>query len=238
MIEAAFGTAEAFFNPAATGLIPQTVPEGELQQANAATSIVQNASELVGPAIATALVLGLGAGWAFAVDALTFVVSALLLARVRPRSRGERAARQRAAAPSCAIGWQELRSRQWAWVVIVATSLALLLALAPYLTLGPTSPRTSLRQHRRVRRADGGARRRARCSARSPGCAGGRATRSASRWLGRDLAAGVRAVRARAAAGGRSAPLFVLVGFGFSMFDVSWDTDAAGARSRRTRCRA
>ena len=35
-IEAAFGTAEAFFNPAATGLIPQTVPDGELQQANAA----------------------------------------------------------------------------------------------------------------------------------------------------------------------------------------------------------
>ena len=96
-IEAAFGTAEAFFNPAATGLIPQTVPDAELQQANAAMSIVQNASELLGPAVATALVLGLGAGWAFAVDALTFVISALLLARVRPRSRGERAARQRAA---------------------------------------------------------------------------------------------------------------------------------------------
>ena len=90
VIEAAFGTAEAFFNPAATGLIPQTVPEDELQQANAATSVVHNASELVGPALATALVLGLGAGWAFAVDALTFVVRALLLARVRPRARGER----------------------------------------------------------------------------------------------------------------------------------------------------
>ena len=68
-IEAAFGTAEAFFNPAATGLIPQTVPEDELQQANAASSVVHNAGELVGPAIATALVLG--AGWAFAFDALT-----------------------------------------------------------------------------------------------------------------------------------------------------------------------
>ena len=35
VIEAAFGTAEAFFNPAVTGLVPQTVPEGEVQQANA-----------------------------------------------------------------------------------------------------------------------------------------------------------------------------------------------------------
>ena len=40
VIEAAFGTAEAFFRPAATGLMPQTVPEDELQQANAATSVV------------------------------------------------------------------------------------------------------------------------------------------------------------------------------------------------------
>ena len=102
VIEAGFGTAEAFFNPAATGLIPQTVPEDELQQANAATSVVDNAGELVGPAIATALVLGLGAGWAFAFDALTFVVSALLLARMRPRARGERAARQRAAGGAAA----------------------------------------------------------------------------------------------------------------------------------------
>ena len=141
VIEAAFGTAEAFFNPAVTGLVPQTVPEDELQQANAANSIVSNAAELVGPAIATALVLGLGAGWAFAVDALTFVVSALLLARLRPRSRGERAPRQRMSADLRA-GWRELRSRQWAWVVIAATSVALLVALGPYFTLGPTS-RTS-----------------------------------------------------------------------------------------------
>ncbi len=54
VIEAGFGTAEAFFNPAVTGLVPQTVPEGEVQQANAATSVVSNAAELIGPAIATA----------------------------------------------------------------------------------------------------------------------------------------------------------------------------------------
>ncbi len=136
-IEAAFGTAEAFFNPASTGLVPQTVPEGELQQANAANSIVSNAAELIGPAIATALVLGLGAAWAFAFDAATFVFSALLLARLRPRARGERAPRQRLA-DELRAGWRELRSRQWAWVVIASTSVALLVALGPYFTLGPT----------------------------------------------------------------------------------------------------
>jgi len=112
LIELAFGTAEAFFRPAYTGLVPQTVPETELQQANAANGFVLNASEFVGPALATALVIGLGAGWAFAVDAATFLVSAAFLVRVRPRPRGEVAPRQRILA-ELRVGWLEVRSRQW-----------------------------------------------------------------------------------------------------------------------------
>src|SRR5918994_965197 len=63
VIEACFGTAEAFYRPAFTGLVPQTVPEDEI--------------------------LGVGAGWAFALDAATFLVSAAFLVRLRPRKRGE-----------------------------------------------------------------------------------------------------------------------------------------------------
>jgi MFS family permease len=222
LIEAGFGTAEAFFSPAATGLIPQTVPEEDLQQANAAVSVVQNASELVGPALATALVLGLGAGWAFAVDALTFVVSALLLARVRPRSRGERAERQPLRA-ELAIGWRELRSRQWAWVVIAATSLALLLALAPFVTLGPTvadEEYGSAGTYGAIMVALGGGtvigslvglRWRPRYPIRFAMAWGTTWPPAIATFaLGPPLWVVV--------------PLFVLVGFGFAMFDVSWDT--------------
>jgi MFS family permease len=221
-IEAGFGTAEAFFNPAATGLIPQTVPDDEVQPANAAISVVGNASELVGPAIATALVLGLGAGWAFAFDALTFVVSALLLARLRPRARGERAPRQPLRA-ELLVGWQEVVRRQWVWVVIAATSLALLLSLAPFLTLGPTVAEDEY----------GGA-----------GVYGvlmvalGAGTVIGSlaglRWRPRypirfAMAWGAIwppafVVFALAPPLWVIVPLFVLVGFGFAMFDVSWDT--------------
>jgi MFS family permease len=66
VIEALFGTAEAFFKPALTGLVPQTVPEEEIQPARAATAALETVAEFLGPALATALVLGLGAGWAFA----------------------------------------------------------------------------------------------------------------------------------------------------------------------------
>ena len=72
VIEAVFGAAEAFFRPAYTGLMPQTVPEELLQEANAATALVNTMAEFAGPALATALVLGIGAGWAFALDARRF----------------------------------------------------------------------------------------------------------------------------------------------------------------------
>src|SRR5215207_5400469 len=88
VIEALFGAAEAFFRPAYTGLVPQTVPEGRIQDAKAATGALETVAEFAGPALATALVLGLGAGWAFALDALTFLVSAAFLLPVRPRERG------------------------------------------------------------------------------------------------------------------------------------------------------
>ena len=73
VIEMLFGTAEAFFRPAANGLLPQTVPEEDIQQATAITTMSNNIAEFAGPALATVLVLGAGAGWAFALDAATFV---------------------------------------------------------------------------------------------------------------------------------------------------------------------
>ena len=91
-IEACFGAAQAFFQPAYSGLIPQTVPEPLIQEARALTESMANLAFLLGPALATVLVLGVGAGETFAFDASTFVLSALLLARVHPRPRGESAA--------------------------------------------------------------------------------------------------------------------------------------------------
>jgi MFS family permease len=225
LIEAGFGTAQAFFNPAFTGLVPQTVPEDEFMQANAANTIVWNVAELVGPAIATALVLGLGAGWAFTIDALTFVISAALLARVRPRSRGERVP-PGALLADLRVGWHEVRSRQWVWVVLVATSLALLLALAPYMTLGPTIAEDRYG---------------------STGVYGALAVAlGVGTLLGSLVALRLRPrypIRFAMAWGALwppmfvlfalgpplflLMPLFVLMGFGLSMFDVAWDTTLA-----------
>ena len=136
VIEAVFGSAEAFFRPAYTGLVPQTVPEDEVQEANALSAASFNAAELLGPALATALVVGVGAGYAFALDAATFLLSAGLMLLVRPRPRGAPERRQ-TMLRELAEGYHQVRSRAWVWVTIAVFSLSLMLGLAPYFVLGP-----------------------------------------------------------------------------------------------------
>jgi MFS family permease len=146
-IEALFGTAEAFFRPAANGLLPQTVPEEEIQQANALSSLSNNIGEFAGPALATALVLGLGAGCAFALDAATFLLSAALLSRVRPRRRAVAPSPSTEQAPGLPPeeapaaagvwadirdGFREVRSRDWVWATLAAFCVALFTGLAPW----------------------------------------------------------------------------------------------------------
>jgi MFS family permease len=146
VIEALFGSAEAFFRPAATGLLPQTVPEAEIQRANALSTLSNNVAEFAGPALATVLVLGLGAGWAFALDAVTFLLSAAFLTRVRPRRRGAQAT---AIPPPARVtvwaemreGSREVRSRVWVWGTLAAFCVAVFTGLAPWFVLGPVVAR-------------------------------------------------------------------------------------------------
>jgi predicted MFS family arabinose efflux permease len=136
VIEALFGAARAFFQPAYTGLVPQTIPEELVQDARALSASTENLAILLGPALGTALVLGVGAGEAFAFDAATFVLSALFLVRVHPRRRG--------AAPARATVWsdlhdgfREVRSRPWVWATIAAFTGAVLCCYAEWYSLAP-----------------------------------------------------------------------------------------------------
>jgi MFS family permease len=146
VIEALFGTAEAFFRPAATGVLPQTVPESEIQVANSMVAMFNNVAEFVGPALATVLVLGAGAGSAFALDAATFLLSAVFLTRGRPRRR-EAARAASGAEPAVTVwgaireGSAEVRSRAWVWGTLAAFCAALFTGLAPWFVLGPVVAR-------------------------------------------------------------------------------------------------
>ena len=137
VIEAVFGAAQAFFQPAYSGLVPQTVPESMVQDARAITETVEDLAFLIGPAIATGLVLGVGAWEAFAFDAATFVVSALLLAGVRPRDRGGDEEPSQHVLAELRSGWREVRSRAWVWVSIAGFAVSVMCVYAPWYALAP-----------------------------------------------------------------------------------------------------
>ncbi|MCW2541106.1 MAG: major facilitator superfamily 1 [Frankiales bacterium] len=132
-----FGMAQAFFQPAYTGLVPQTVPEADIQSAQALGGVSRELAAFASPALATALVLGVGGAFAFGLDALTFAVSAAMLMRVRSRSRGVHI-EGGSVLFELRQGWTAVRERTWVLGTILAFSAALLLSLAPFLVLGAT----------------------------------------------------------------------------------------------------
>jgi predicted MFS family arabinose efflux permease len=135
-LQVVYGAAEAFFRPAATGLVPETVSSGRLQQANALLSLTYNTGTVVGPALGGLLVALAGPAGAFTFDAATFAVSAAFLLRLRVARKpahGER----RPFLHDLADGFREVRRRRWLWVTIVVTSAWLLLVYAPFYVLGP-----------------------------------------------------------------------------------------------------
>ncbi|MGZ6709074.1 MAG: MFS transporter [Solirubrobacteraceae bacterium] len=115
VLAALYGTADAFFQPAFTGLLPQTVSHaGQLQPANALRGLSFSVSSIAGPAIAGVLVGAIGAGAAMLFDAGSFAVSVACLVRLRPSVAVEGIEDAPPAfLAAVTAGWREVRSRSW-----------------------------------------------------------------------------------------------------------------------------
>ncbi len=153
LLQVGMGACEAFFRPAAIGLIPQVVSEGRLQQANALSSLVMSGSITIGALSAGLVVAAVGPGWGIGIDGLTYLVSAWFLLRLRPAAfRGRREPVEEAglvdaqAAGSVAgrsffrdlaAGWQEFTSHTWLWVMVAGASMFLFAIDGPIQVLGP-----------------------------------------------------------------------------------------------------
>ena len=74
------------YDPATAAMIPQMLGEDDLAAGNALTELINNIAIIAGPAVG-AIVLALGEpAVVFGIDAVTFAISAALLARIRMRS--------------------------------------------------------------------------------------------------------------------------------------------------------
>ena len=133
---AVFGTADAFFAPAAAGLMPLIVSPDRLQEANGLRGLVMSTGLVAGPALAGGLIFLVGSGGAIALDALSFAVSAVFLARLKPRA-ADLAAPEGGFLAQLRAGFSEVVSRSWVWSTLAALSIYHVVVLPSVYVLGP-----------------------------------------------------------------------------------------------------
>jgi MFS family permease len=129
------GVAFALHFPAAMGLVPLVVDDEKLQPANALLSLARSAAMGLGAASAGVLVATVGAGWAMAIDAATFGLSAALVATLhpRPQRRSERTGVLR----DLLNGWREFTSHRWLWATVLQFTVLLAAWQASFAVVGP-----------------------------------------------------------------------------------------------------
>lgn len=81
-LAAVAGVATGFFRPAAYAGLPNLVPDDELTNANSLLQTVENAAWMVGPVLGGVMVSVWSPSVPYAVNAVTFLVSAALVARI------------------------------------------------------------------------------------------------------------------------------------------------------------
>ncbi|HEU5244761.1 MAG TPA: MFS transporter [Gaiellaceae bacterium] len=84
-LAAVAGLANGFFRPAVYAAVPNLVPDAELSRANALLLTVENVSWAVGPLLGGVLSAANGTSTAYVVNAVSFLVSIVFLARIPPR---------------------------------------------------------------------------------------------------------------------------------------------------------
>lgn len=137
------GGAVAMFLPGANGMVPLVAAEP--QRANATLKVADAIAHLLGPALAGLLIALTGAGTVYAIDAGTFLLSALCLVLIRlappdgstdtPADADSPTRTGSSLHRDLRQGWQEFRARTWMWAVILIWMVYGVLLFGPLVPL-------------------------------------------------------------------------------------------------------
>jgi predicted MFS family arabinose efflux permease len=135
VLEAVNGAAFALFYPADAAIVPLTVPEDQLREANALLRLVTNATMILGAVLAGVIVAAASPGWAIAADAATFFVAAAAMGAMV----GIRAATQAGSSFIADLrdGWSEFTAHRWLWAVLAQFTIMLVGFFGAFMVLGP-----------------------------------------------------------------------------------------------------
>ncbi|MER8036390.1 MFS transporter [Streptomyces hydrogenans] len=130
------GTGQAFFNPAAEGMLMSSVTGEQASRAFAFYRMAVHGAGIGGAALGGALVAFVGPGWVLAVDAAAFAVAGALRAFLDVSGIPDRK-------PGGGLfadlreGWQEFIGRPWLWSIVAQFSVVVALIGAVEAVYGP-----------------------------------------------------------------------------------------------------
>lgn len=135
------GAGSAFFGPASSGLVPETITPARLQDANALIGVSRNAAEVFGPLLSGVAVATIGPGWVLAADAASYLASVAFLAAM-PRTGAVRR-HGRSFVSELVAGFRVVRERRWLWSGFLVFCVGNT-AMAAAFVLGPTVAKAEL----------------------------------------------------------------------------------------------
>ncbi|MFE3909924.1 MFS transporter [Streptomyces sp. NPDC059130] len=143
VLSALGGTGQAFFNPAAEGMLLSSVSGAQASRAFAFFRMAMHGAAIGGAAIGGAMIAAIGPGWVLAVDAVAFAVAGALRAfldvsHIRPREAGG------GLISDMREGWVEVRSRPWLWGIVAQFSVVVAVVAAAEGVYGPLVARDEL----------------------------------------------------------------------------------------------
>ncbi|CAL9363796.1 hypothetical protein SUDANB58_00710 [Streptomyces sp. enrichment culture] len=143
LLTALGGTGQAFFSPAAEGMLMSSVRGEQAGRAFAVFRMAMQGAALGGAALGGAMVAVIGPGWVLAADAAAFAVAGALrglldVGHIPPREPGG------GLLSDLREGWREVAGRPWLWGIVVQFSIANAVVGAADAVYGPLVARDHL----------------------------------------------------------------------------------------------
>ncbi|OEJ28027.1 MFS transporter [Streptomyces agglomeratus] len=136
LLTALCGAGQAFFNPAAEGMLLSSVSGEQANRAFALFRMAMHGAAIGGAALGGALIAAVGPGWVLAVDAAAFAFAGALRAfldvsHIRPREPGG------GMLSDLREGWREVVGRPWLWSIVAQFSVVVAVVGAAEAVYGP-----------------------------------------------------------------------------------------------------
>ncbi len=143
LLTALGGTGQAFFNPAAEGMLLSSVQGEQASRAFALFRMAMHGAAIGGAALGGAMIAAMGPGWVLAVDAAAFAVAGALRAFLQVDHIADRG-KGGGMLADLREGWDEFIGRTWLWTIVAQFSVVVAVVGAAEAVYGPLVARDEL----------------------------------------------------------------------------------------------